>query len=65
MIKLHLIFFFIENMHEKPLEFGHIHENITYFCIFEMSKKKFEFFGFFNILEKNQVFLILNLYLTV
>jgi hypothetical protein len=40
MIKLHLIFFFIENMHEKPLEFGHIHENITYFCIFEMSKNK-------------------------
>jgi len=52
-------------MHEKPLEFDHIHENITYFCIFEMSKKKFEFFGFFNILEKNQVFLILSLYLTV
>jgi hypothetical protein len=64
MIKMHLIFF-LENMHEKPLEFDHIHENITYFCIFEMSKKKFEFFGFFNILEKNQVFLILSLYLTV
>jgi len=52
-------------MHEKPLKFGHIHENITYFCIFEMRKKNFEFFGFLNILEKNQVFLILSLYLTV
>jgi hypothetical protein len=25
---------FLENKHEKPLEFSRIHENKTYFCIF-------------------------------
>jgi hypothetical protein len=55
---------FLENMHEKPLEFSRMHENKTYFCIF-LNDQFFEFFGFFEILEKNQVFLIPDLYFTV
>ena len=48
---------FLENIQEKPLEFNRIHENKTYFCNF--------FFGFFEILEKNQVLLITDLYFTM
>jgi hypothetical protein len=44
-------------MHEKPLEFGHIHENITYFCIFEMSKNKIWIFWIFQYFgEKSSIF---------
>ena len=32
--KLVTIYIFLENMHEKPLEFGHIGENKTNFFVF-------------------------------
>jgi hypothetical protein len=58
-------FYLLENMHEKPLGFGRIYESKKYFLYFEM-RNFFEIvLDFFKIREKNQVFLILNLYLTV
>ena len=46
------VFFLLENMHEKPLKFDHIHENKTYFSIFEMRNFFFEFLKVFEISEK-------------
>ena len=48
----------------KVLEFGLMHENKTYFCIFEM-RKLFRIFGIFWNFKEEHVFLILGQYLTV
>jgi len=51
-------FCFLKNMHEKPLEFGRMHENKKYifFYVFEM-RNCFNFFGFFlKFQRKNEYF---------
>jgi len=58
-------FYLLENMHEKPLGFDRMHESKKYFLCFEM-RNFFEIvLDFLKIREKNRVFLILSLYLTV
>jgi hypothetical protein len=50
----------IKIMHEKPLEFSRMHEK-KYFLCFWNEGLFFNVFGFFEILEKNQIFLILGM----
>jgi hypothetical protein len=57
-----MILSFLENIHEKPLVFDRMHENKIFFYVFKM--RDF-FFGFFEISDKIQIFLISNLYLRV
>jgi hypothetical protein len=47
-------------MHEKPLEFSRMHEK-NYFLCFWNEGLFCNVFGFFEILEKNQIFLILGM----
>jgi len=58
-----MILSFIEDMNEKPLGFGCMHENKIFFLLFFENKVYFWIFGFFlfffGILEKNQIFFIL------
>ena len=62
-----LCFFFKKNMHKKLLEFDCMHENKNIiFYVFEMRNLLHSFrFFFFEILEKNQVFLIPGSYFTM
>jgi hypothetical protein len=42
-------------MHEKPLGFGRLHENI-FFCFFEMEIYFLNFLIFFEVLEETRYF---------
>ena len=58
-----MILSFLENIHKRLLGFDHMHKDKNiFFCVFEM-RNYFEFV--FEILEKNQVFLIPDPYLIV
>jgi len=61
---------FLENIHEKPLEFGRMHEGKNIFFCFWKEEINLnivcEFFlRFFQSFGENQVFLISSPYLTV
>jgi hypothetical protein len=67
MIKDDFIFlFFLENMHEKPLRLGRIHENQTHFFLCEsLFFNSWIFMDFFFKFQRKPSILISDLYLTV
>jgi len=50
----------IKIMHEKPLEFSRMHKNKIFFVFLKWGIF-LNVFGFFEIVEENQIFLILGM----